>query len=105
MNPQVTATPVPGASATPAATAATAVPSPSPARNSVSAIPRPSMKPGEVITWVKLDRPKLALGEIVVGSFALAGLVMLVSMAAGLVLGHFRSKRLSTHGTQSLHLR
>ena len=102
MNPPVTATPVPGASATPAATA---VPSPSPARNSFSAIPRPSMKPGEVITWVKLDRPKLALGEIVVGSFALAGVVMLVSMAAGVVLGHFRSKRLSAHGTQSLHLR
>ena len=105
MNPQVTATPVPGVSATPAAAAATAAPSPSPGRNSFSAIPRPSMKPGEVITWVKLDRPKLALGEIVVGSFALAGLVMLISMAAGVVLGHFRSKRLSTHGTQSLHLR
>ena len=105
MNPPVTATPVPGASATPAAAAATASPSPSPARNSFSAIPRPSMKPGEVITWVKLDRPRLALGEIVVGSFALAGVVMLVSMAAGVVLGHFRSKRLSAHGTQSLHLR
>jgi len=63
------------------------------------------MKPSEVITWVKLDRPKLALGEIVVGSFALAGLVMLVSMAAGVVLRHVRSKRLSAHGTQSLHLR
>lgn len=106
MNPQVTAaTPVPGASATPAESAASAVPGPSPARNSFSAIPRPSMKPGEVITWVKLDRPKLALGEIVVGSFALAGVVMAVSMVAGVVLGHFRSKRLTAHGTQSLHLR
>jgi hypothetical protein len=58
-----------------------------------------------VITWVKLDRPRLALGEIVVGSFALAGVVLLVSMAAGVVLGHFRSKRLAAHGTQRLGLR
>jgi len=58
-----------------------------------------------VITWVKLDRPKLALGEIVIGSFALAGVVLLVSMAAGVVLGHFRSKRLTAHGTQGLGLR
>lgn len=111
MNPQVPATPAPGAatpfpgvSATPAANAAVAT-SPSPARNSFAAIPRPSLKPGEVITWVKLDRPKLALGEIVVGSFALAGLVMVVSMVVGLVLGHFRSKRLTAHGTLSLGLR
>jgi hypothetical protein len=90
-------------SATPVASAAVA--SPSPARNSFAAIPRPSLKPGEVITWVKLDRPKLALGEIVVGSFALAGVVLLVSMAAGVVLGHFRSKRLTAHGTQRLGLR
>jgi hypothetical protein len=105
VNPQVTATPVPGASATPAAPAATTVPAVPAARNSFSAIPRPSLKPGEVITWVKLDRPKLALGEIIVGSFALAGLVMVVSMAAGVVLGHFRSKRAGAHGTQSLGLR
>lgn len=102
MDPQVTATPGPSASATPAADAVAAAPS---ARNSFSAIPRPSLKPGEVITWVKLDRPKLALGEIIVGSFALAGVVMLVSMAAGVVLGHFRSKRAGAHGTQSLGLR
>lgn len=105
MNPQVTATPLSGASATPAAPAATAAPSAPAARNSFSAIPRPSLKPGEVITWVKLDRPKLALGEIIVGSFALAGLVMLLSMAAGIVLGHFRSKRAGAHGTQGLGLR
>ncbi len=55
------------------------------------------MKPGEVITWIKLDRPKLALGEIVVGSFALAGVLVLISMVAGIVLGHFRSRRTDTH--------
>jgi len=92
-------------SATPAANAAAAVASPSPGRSSFAAIPRPSLKPGEVITWVKLDRPKLALGEIIVGSFALAGVVMLMSMAAGVVLGHFRSKRTGAPGTQGLGLR
>ena len=63
------------------------------------------MKPTEVITWVKFDRPKLALGEIVVGSIALAGAVVLVSVAAGTVLGHFRSKRTGTHGAGGLGLR
>lgn len=63
------------------------------------------MKPSEVITWVKLDRPRLPLGEIVVGSFALAGVVVLISMVAGIVLGHFRSKRTDTHGTGGLKLR
>ena len=63
------------------------------------------MKPTEVITWVKFDRPKLALGEIVVGSIALAGAVVLVSVAAGIVLGHFRSKRTGTHGAGGFGLR
>lgn len=65
----------------------------------------PSMKPTEVITWVKLDRPKLALGEIVVGSFALAGVMVLVSMVVGVVLGHFKSKRSGLHGAGGLGLR
>ena len=68
------------------------------------AVPLPSLKSTEVITWVRFDRPRLALGEIVVGSFALAGLVLLISMGAGVVLGHFRSKR-DTHGAQGLNLR
>lgn len=65
------------------------------------------MKPGEVITWIKFDRPKLALGEIVVGSFALAGVLVLISMVAGIVLGHFRSKRADghTHGAGGLRLK
>jgi hypothetical protein len=101
---QVSATPVPGVSVTPAASPA-APASPSPARSGYAAIPKPSLKPGEVITWVKLARPRLALGEILVGSFALAGLVLVVSMVAGVILGHFRSKRTNTHGTQGLGLR
>jgi hypothetical protein len=89
---------VPSPAASPAA-------SPSPAKGAFSAIPKPSLKPGEVITWVKLDRPRLALGEIIVGSFALAGLVLLISMGAGILIGHFRSKRTDTHGTGGLRLR
>lgn len=76
-----------------------------PANSARPAVATPSLKPTEVITWVKLDRPRLALGEIVIGSFALAGLVFLISMGAGVVLGHFRSKRAGAHGTQSLRLR
>ena len=106
MNPQVTASPAPLASPSPAASAVAApAASPSPRGNAFSAIPRPSLKPSEVITWVKLDRPRLALGEIIVGSFALAGLVLLISVGAGVLLGHFRSKRTDTHGAGGLRLR
>jgi len=101
---QVSPTPVPGVSATPVANPA-AIASPSPAKSGYAAIPRPSLKPGEVITWVKLARPRLALGEILIGSFALAGVVLIISMVAGVVLGHFRSKRTNAHGTQGLKLR
>ena len=78
------------------------VPSPRATRTPVAT---PSLKPGEVITWVKLDRPRFAIGEIVVGSFALAGVVFLISMASGVILGHYRSKRMKTHGTGGLGLR
>jgi len=63
------------------------------------------MKPTEVITWVKFERPKLALGEIVVGSFALAGVIVLISLVVGVILGHFRSKHTGTHGAGGLGLR
>jgi hypothetical protein len=106
VNSQATIGAVPSPSGSPPATSATAVvnPSPGPAATR-AAVATPSLKPGEVITWVKLDRPKLALGQIVVGSFALAGLVLLISMAAGIVLGYFRSKSTSAHGTGGLRLR
>jgi hypothetical protein len=89
--------PVPSVSPSPEAAAAPAA--------TRAPVPLPSMKPTEVITWVKFERPRLALGEIVVGSFALAGLVVLISMVAGLVIGHFKSKRTGTHGAGGLKLR
>jgi hypothetical protein len=101
MNPPASAPEVPAAPPRTAASALPAAPAPSPR----AAVATPSLKPTEVITWVKLDRPRLALGEIVLGSFALAGLVLGVSMAAGVILGHFRSKRSGAPGTQSLDLR
>lgn len=96
---------VPGPTAGEAAPRPSPVPSPSASGAARAAVPLPSMKPTEVITWIKFDRPKLALGEIVVGSFALAGAVVLVSMVVGIVLGHFRSKRTGTHGAGGLGLR
>lgn len=102
MDPQTNETPSQGGGARPVE--GVAAPAPVPARSARPAVATPSLKPTEVITWVKLDRPRLALGEIVVGSFALAGLVLALSMAAGIVLGHFRSKRPGAPGTQFLNL-
>ena len=110
MSPQASAPPSAQPSSAPAAAAATTTAAPSPeaspraSQAARPAVPLPSLKSTEVITWVRFDRPRLALGEIVVGSFALAGLVLLISMGAGVVLGHFRSKR-DTHGAQGLNLR
>lgn len=68
-------------------------------------VPTPSLKPGEVITWVKLDRPRFAIGEIIVSSFTIVGVLVLAAVAIGVVLGHLRSKRAGAHGTFGLRLR
>ena len=68
-------------------------------------VPTPSLKPGEFITWIKLDRPRFALGEILVSSLTIVGVVMVIAVAAGLVLGHLKSKRKDAHGTRGLDLR
>ena len=97
---QAPATPAPTPQAQPsasAAAAATPVATPRP-------IPTPSLKPGETITWIRIERPKLALGEIIVGSFALAGVLALVAILIGMVIGHLRSKRRQPVGTGGLGL-
>ena len=69
-------------------------------------MPTPSLKPGEVITWIRMERPRLALGEIVIGSLALVGLIVLMAVSIGVILGHLRSKRTgASHGTGGLGLR
>jgi hypothetical protein len=68
-------------------------------------VPTPSLKPGEVITWIKIERPRLELGQILVGSFVLVGLTMAIAVSVGIVLGHLKSKSTHTHGAGGLNLR
>lgn len=101
--PQAAASPgpVPGVSPAPAASPLPAAS----ARPTRKPVPLPSLKPGEVITWVKLDRPRFAIGEIVVGSFAIAGAVALAALVIGLALGQWRSRHRGAHGAGGLKLR
>ena len=68
-------------------------------------VPMPSLKPGEVITWVKLDQPRLPLGEIIFSSLALVGLIVMMALAVGMCIGYLRSKRTDAVGAGSLRLR
>ncbi|MEO5760686.1 MAG: hypothetical protein ABIR28_00090 [Vicinamibacteria bacterium] len=90
------------ASSTPSAGAPTSTATPVP-----TPIPTPSLKPGETITWVRLERPKFALGSVLVSSFAIIGLVIALAISIGLVIGHFRSRgrRETVHGAGGLGLR
>jgi hypothetical protein len=96
--------PRPVATTTPAAS-----PAASPAQGTArghAAIPLPSLKATETITWVKLDRPRFAIGEIIISSFTIVGIILLVAVGVGMVLGQIRSKgRAGTHGTGGLDLR
>lgn len=68
-------------------------------------MPTPSLKPGETITWIKLERPRFALGDILVSSLNIVVLVIVIAVSAGLILGHFKSKRAASHGAGRLGLR
>jgi hypothetical protein len=68
-------------------------------------VPTPSLKPGEVITWIKIERPRLELGQVLVGSFVLVGITMAIAVSLGILLGQFRSRGEKTHGTGGLDLR
>ena len=50
------------------------------------------LKPGEFITWIRLERPRLPIGEIIASSFAIVGLVVVAAVSIGLVLGYFKSR-------------
>lgn len=100
-----TSPPATASGATPAgAPTASVVPSPR-AHPTRIPVPTPSLKPTETITWIKLERPRFAIGEIIISSLTIVGIVFLVAVVAGLVLGYVRSKRTGTHGTRGLGLR
>jgi hypothetical protein len=109
--PVATANPVgEKASASPVSSPAPGVsPTASPAKDSArghAAVPLPSLKATETITWVKLERPRFAIGEIIVSSLMFVGVLVLVAVAAGTILGQLRSRtRGGTHGTGGLDLR
>jgi hypothetical protein len=114
-----TPSPLPGAATTPAVAKTSGTPAASPqvtpasspsaagsAARGHAAIPLPSLKATETITWVKFDRPRFAIGEIIISSFTIVGIILLVAVGAGMILGQFRSKaRGGTHGTGGLDLR
>lgn len=96
------ADPSPSPSLPASASAAPPAASPVPTR---AAVPTPSLKPGEYITWIKLDRPRFALGEILVSSFTIVGVVIVIAVSLGLILGHLKSKRKDVHGAGGLDLK
>jgi hypothetical protein len=59
------------------------------------------------VTWIKVERPTFDLVGVVLGSFRLAGALLLAALAFGLVLGVLRSWRRSRPSpleSVSLHL-
>jgi hypothetical protein len=42
---------------------------------------------GPAITWIKVEKPTFDLVGVVLGSFKLAGVLLVVAIALGLVLG------------------
>jgi hypothetical protein len=42
---------------------------------------------GPAITWIKVEKPTLDLVGVVLGAFNLAGVLLLVALALGVVLG------------------
>lgn len=65
----------------------------------------PVLRPGETVTWVKVERPRLALGQIVVGSFAIVGVLALLAIGVGIAIGQIRSRRAAEAQSARLDLR
>lgn len=42
---------------------------------------------GPAITWIKVEKPTFDLVEVVLGSFKLAGVLLVVALALGVLLG------------------
>ncbi len=65
---------------------------------SATPVPTPSLKPGEAITWIKVDRLRFPLGEIFASSVAFAGLCTVAAIAIGLFIGYVKARR-REHGS------
>ena len=81
-----TATPAPLAAPYPSA----AAPGPAPTR---SPVPTPILKPGETITWIRVDRLRFPLGEIIFTSVTFAGLAFLAAIAVGIFIGYLKGRQ------------
>ena len=62
------------------------------------------LKPGETVTWIKVDRPRFPISEILASALSIAGIAALFSIALGILIGHFKARR-REQGTTGLGLR
>jgi ABC-type nitrate/sulfonate/bicarbonate transport system permease component len=63
------------------------------------------LKPGEVITWIKIEPFRFPLGQIVFSSLAGVGLAILLALSIGILLGYWKSRRTDASGSGGLDLR
>ena len=60
-----------------------------------------------IVTWIKVEKPRFDLVGVVLGSFRLAGILLLLALGLGLLLGGalLRSRRRSASPIESVSLR
>ena len=59
-----------------------------------------------IVTWIKVEKPSFDLVGVVLGSFRLAGILLLLALGLGLLLGGalLRSRRRSATPIESVSL-
>jgi len=59
-----------------------------------------------IVTWIKVDKPTFDLVGVVLGSFRLAGILLLLALGLGLLLGGalLRSRRRTATPIESMSL-
>ena len=59
-----------------------------------------------IVTWIKVDKPTFDLVGVVLGSFRLAGILLLLALGLGLLLGGalLRSRRRTATPIESVSL-
>jgi hypothetical protein len=60
-----------------------------------------------IVTWIKVEKPRFDLVGVVLGSFRLAGFLLVLALGLGLLLGGalLRSRRRSASPIESVSLR